>query len=126
MARIVLTNVQKDELGSSSLFTQQVKWAILNQAVYWQGQDGRNMADVTTSTRWRKSRSFAEIIGAGPSIAESSDIVRDFLVRMKDFPVASDSGYSIQDTVDFMLIPSSVSFSALADKWFDLKISQTL
>jgi|SRR6185369_2722035 len=130
MAQVVLTNVQKDLLGSDPAFTQQVKWAILNKASFWKGVSGVSVPGGQTDanlTKWAKARHFAAIVQNSPSMAEASDNPREFLIFAKDFPCVNDQvAFSNAAVINYLLTDPVNNFDSLSDKWFDAQVASTL
>jgi hypothetical protein len=55
MALRVLTDVEKQELKSNSLFLEKCQWAIRDYASYWAIHDGSGL-DATGRIKWAKDR----------------------------------------------------------------------
>lgn len=123
MARIILSNAQKENLLSHAGFIQQVKWAILNKASYWAGHDGTTPPGGIE--RWRKSKSLAKQILANPSMVENQDNVRKFLVYVKNTQCVDDTivGFDPDDTINHLLTNGTDQFDVMADTWFDAQIA---
>lgn len=119
MAIVVLTDSQKELLRIDPGYQQEVKWGVLNKAVYWQGQNGISPPGGTT--RWAKSRAYAATIINNPVTAEAASIINQFLILNKDIPcVDNTQPFSSTNVVTYLI--SNNSFDAMADGWFDQHI----
>lgn len=125
MARIILTNAQKENLFFNPSFIQQVKWAILNKASYWAGHDGTTPPGGIE--RWRKSKSLAKQILINPSMVESQENVRKFLVYVKNTACVNDQlpSFDAEDTINHLLTGGTDQFDVMADTWMDAQIATT-
>lgn len=123
MARIILSNSQKENLLAHPGFIQQVKWGILNKASYWAGHDGTTPPGGIE--RWRKSKSLAKQILANPSMVENQDNVRKFLVYVKNTACVDDQivGFNPEDTINYLLTNGTDQFDVMSDTWFDAQIA---
>lgn len=123
MARIILSNAQKEILLSHAGFIQQVKWAILNKASYWAGHDGTTPPGGIE--RWRKSKSLAKQILANPSMVENQDNVRKFLVYVKNTACVDNQlpAFDPDETINYLLTNGTDQFDVMADTWFDAQIA---
>lgn len=126
MARVILTNAQRENLLTVPSFIQQVKWAILNKASYWSGHDGTNPPGGIE--RWRKAKSLAKQILANPSMVENQDNVRKFLVYVKNTLCVNDqlSPFDPDETINYLITNGTDQFDVMADTWFDAQIATIL
>lgn len=126
MARIILTNAQKENLLTNANFIQQVKWALLNKASYWSGHDGTTPPGGIE--RWRKSKSLAKQILSNPAMVDNQDNVRKFLVYVKNTNCVDDQivGFDPDDTIDYLLTGGTDQFDVMSDTWFDAAIATSL
>lgn len=123
MARITLSNAQKETLLSNAGFIQQVKWAILNKASYWAGHAGSTPPGGLE--RWRKSKSLALQILNNPSMVENQDNIRKFLVYVKNTLCVDNAlpTFDLDETINYLLTGGTDQFDVMADTWFDAQIA---
>jgi len=122
MAIILLTSAQKNALLSNTSFANQVKWAVLDKAVYWAGHNGSTPPGGLE--RWRKSKTLALTIQNSPSMADSFDIVKRFLVSVKNTPCVNDQvTYDEAAVITYLLSGSGTNqFDVMSDAWFDQEL----
>lgn len=125
MARIILSNSQKEILLNYAGFIQQVKWGILNKASYWAGHDGTTPPGGIE--RWRKAKSLAKQILNNPSMVENQDNCRKFLVYVKNTACVDNAlpAFDPDETINYLLTGGTDQFDVMADTWFDAMIVTT-
>jgi hypothetical protein len=123
----VLTDSQKDLLLVDASFQSEVKWAILNKAAFQLGLNGVGLADAASATQWRKYTNLSLSLNSNPSIAESIENVKKFLIYLKGVDCVQGA-FSASSVVAFLLNNGAGynNFDAASSKWFDDTITTSL
>lgn len=121
MARIVLTNAEKDLMKDFGPFQTAVEWALINKARYWLQKNGDDVPG-DDRIKWAKSRLFASGIINNVDKFEYSRLFVIFCTQFVHEPANDTNGFNREEIVQYM--ESNSIFEVLADSIFDEKIKQ--
>lgn len=122
MALVALTNEQRVAIKNNTRFQNLVRMGVYNQANYWKGQDGANLA-AAAAKRWAKSRYLSVGIMANPTAIDFVGYLEQYIIAMKTMAVFENSAaYNEGTVIDYMI--ANNKFDELSDIVFDVRIER--
>ena len=127
MAQVIIPDIYKDALVTDASFIQQVKYSIIDQAIYVKGQDGTGTYNAASFKQLAQWKPFAAQIVSNSNVIDMSVAPQFFVNQIvkQGLPCWNDQTNLVADAVAWLVSNNHFGANDLAQAWFADKVYQS-